>query len=135
MTAPRRTTRGRARPPAVRQMPRMPPVLLSRGVCASHPRPDLWLSGALAESEAARHLCGTCPVRAPCLAWALALPPGSDLATTLGGLDAERPQPPAQSPPARPALGDQRGLSCPQGPVVSLPTACRTRAGRSPAGI
>lgn len=49
---------------------------LSRALMADHripctEQPDLWFSDRPAEVERAKQLCGTCPVRAECLAAAL----------------------------------------------------------------
>ena len=88
MTAPRRTTRGRARPPAVQQMPRMPPEL-HRGRCVTSPHPHIWSSPVPAEREAALLICGACPVRQPCAAWSLSLRTADDLTSVLGGLTPE----------------------------------------------
>lgn len=57
--------------PAIEQRP-MPD--LSRGLCRLHPNPELWWSGQPADVERATTICAPCPVREPCLAWAL----GSD---------------------------------------------------------
>lgn len=40
--------------------------------CRTHDDPDLWFAEAPAELEQAKQLCGGCPVRAQCLAGALA---------------------------------------------------------------
>ncbi|SDD88592.1 WhiB family transcriptional regulator [Actinokineospora iranica] len=40
--------------------------------CRSNDNPDLWFADAPAELERAKGLCGDCPVRAACLASALA---------------------------------------------------------------
>lgn len=58
----------------------------ARGACASHPDPDLWFADP---SDTTRHeqaiaLCESCPVKAACLNYALALPnmPGTWGGTT-----------------------------------------------------
>lgn len=45
------------------------------GACRTHPDPDLWFSGenTPGQQEAAA-ICGTCPVAASCLDYALSVP-------------------------------------------------------------
>lgn len=47
----------------------------ARGACVTHPDPDLWFDhegGSLERNAIA--ICGTCPVKAPCLDYALSDP-------------------------------------------------------------
>lgn len=58
------------------------------GVCAAHPDPDLWFADDPAHLQAAKGLCGGCPVRGVCLDAAMARGEGLGV---WGGLDpAER---------------------------------------------
>lgn len=43
-----------------------------RGLCATHPSPDLWFADTPTEVAAAKAVCAVCPVQATCLADALA---------------------------------------------------------------
>jgi Transcription factor WhiB len=70
--------------PPIRAMPPMPGVLAD-GLCARHPQPDIWCSRQPADRQAAVRVCQQCPVREPCLQWALVLPPTS-AGAVYGGL-------------------------------------------------
>lgn len=52
----------------------MPAELARSGLCASHPEPDLWSSGAASRRQVAVSICQRCPVLAACAAYAASLP-------------------------------------------------------------
>lgn len=58
-------------------LPRQPEALRD-GACTTHPEPGIWASNHPTERAEAIATCRTCPARAPCLAWALTLPPGDN---------------------------------------------------------
>lgn len=56
------------------QLPLMPYELADRGLCASHPEPELWSSRYIADRQLAVSVCESCPVLALCGEWAQSLP-------------------------------------------------------------
>jgi WhiB family transcriptional regulator, redox-sensing transcriptional regulator len=62
------------------------PAWIVRGACAGYPDPDLWFESDNGELRQRRAIaiCGTCPVKAPCLDFAMSVPglPGIWGATT-----------------------------------------------------
>lgn len=42
-----------------------------RAACRNHPNPDLWFPERGGNTRAAKAICETCPVREPCLRYAL----------------------------------------------------------------
>jgi Transcription factor WhiB len=69
------TTLGRSRA-AYLTRPAPDPAWAARGACRSHPDPDLWFADghSKARQRQAIAICRTCPARAACLAYALAVP-------------------------------------------------------------
>jgi WhiB family redox-sensing transcriptional regulator len=53
----------------------LPPEWMRRGLCAGSPTPDLWFPevGDSKSATEAKRVCRGCPVRADCLAYAIAL--------------------------------------------------------------
>jgi hypothetical protein len=49
----------------------LPAALADRGACRTAPDPDLWFAADPGDQAAAVAICGGCPVRALCGAWAL----------------------------------------------------------------
>lgn len=70
-------------------LPRQPEQL-ARGSCVGHQQPDLWTSEGSEAREAARNICAGCRARGPCLDWAVAALPASDLAIYAGTSAADR---------------------------------------------
>jgi WhiB family redox-sensing transcriptional regulator len=51
------------------------PTWAARGACARHPDPDLWFASAdEPRAQQAIDICGTCPVKAECLGYAMSVP-------------------------------------------------------------
>jgi hypothetical protein len=72
----------------------------TRGLCSTHPDPDLWFAETPAGIAAATALCGLCPVRSECLTSALTC---GDAMGVWGGT----------TPPQRRRLAAERGLRRP----------------------
>lgn len=68
---------------AYARRPAPDPAWAAHGACAAHPDPDLWFTEAdETRQQAAAAICAICPVREPCLDYALSVP---GLAGTWGG--------------------------------------------------